>query len=357
MLLANVDIYRELTEARRRLEQENRYYREAAPQAPLGAGRIIGGSPALREVLDLVRRVAPATTPVLVTGETGVGKELVAREIHLTSPRRAGPFIAVHVAALAPGLVASALFGHERGAFTGATAQAKGRFELADGGTLFLDEVGELSLDDQARLLRVLQEGTFERVGGARPLRSDFRIVAATNRDLVAAARAGRFREDLYFRLAAFPIVVPPLRARREEIPTLALYFLEQVSRRLGVRFDGVTEGDMTRLVAHAWPGNVRELEHVIERAALLSDAPRLAVPALGADATAPPTPPAPSGEWISLEEMDRRYIRQVLDHVNGRVNGAGGAAELLGVKPSTLQFWIDKLELRDALRQARARR
>ncbi len=178
------------------------------------------------------------------TGETGVGKELVSREVHLASPRRDGPFIAVNIASLSPGLVASALFGHERGAFTGATQQAKGRFELAHGGTLFLDEVGELSLDDQVRLLRVLQEGSFERVGGSRSLSSDFRLVAATNRDLLAAVKAGRFREDLYYRLAAFPIHVPPLRERREEIPTLALYFLERASRKLGLAFEGISEAE-----------------------------------------------------------------------------------------------------------------
>jgi transcriptional regulator with GAF, ATPase, and Fis domain len=309
-------------------------------------------------VLALVERVAPATTPVRVTGETGVGKELVAREVHLRSPRRDRPFVAVHVAALSPGLVASALFGHERGAFTGATAQTRGRFELADGGTLFLDEVGELSPEDQVRLLRVLQEGTFERVGGTRPLASDFRLVAATHRDLEAEVRAGRFREDLYFRLAAFPLRVPPLRERPEEIATLALHFLERTGRRLGVAFDGVTEADVARLRAYRWPGNVRELAHVIERAALLSDPPRLRIPPLdgaGPAPAAPPPTPLPR-EWVSLAEAERRYVREVLFHVGGRVNGPGGAADLLGLKPSTLQFRIDRLGLRDDLRRARAR-
>jgi formate hydrogenlyase transcriptional activator len=360
ILIANVAMWRELIEARRRLEQENRYYREAAPAAPLGGGRIVGGSPAMREVLELVARVAPTETPVLVTGETGVGKELVSREVHQLSPRRHGPFIAVHVAALAPGLVASALFGHERGAFTGATEQAKGRFELADGGTIFLDEIGELSPEDQVRLLRVLQEGAFERVGGTRLIRSDFRLVAATNRELAAEVRAGRFREDLYFRLAAFPIRVPALRERPEEIPTLALYFMERAARKLGVGFEGIAEKDMTRLLDYPWPGNVRELEHFIERAALLSQPPRLQLPPLETDVHFPRpqgAPAHPQEEWVTLEEVERRYIREVLRHVGGRVNGAGGAAEVLGLKPSTLQFWIDKLQLRADLLRARQRR
>lgn len=362
ILLANAALWRELHQMRQRLEQENRYHREAGPAAPLGGGRIVGGSAAMREVLELVRRAAPSTTPVLVTGESGVGKELIAREVHLVSGRRDGPLIAVHVASLSPGLVASALFGHERGAFTGATEQAKGRFELAHGGTLFLDEVGELSADDQVRLLRVLQEGTFERVGGSRPLRSDFRLVAVTNRDLAAEVRAGRFREDLYFRLAAFPIRVPPLRERREEIPTLALFFMERVARKLGLAFEGISERDMERLTHHGWPGNVRELEHVIERAALLSDPPRLRIPPLdgaGLRTRAVPPTESPADEWVSLEESERRYVRRVLHHVHGRVSGPGGAADLLKLKPSTLQFWIGKLGLREELalaREARAR-
>ncbi|HEY6001756.1 MAG TPA: sigma 54-interacting transcriptional regulator, partial [Anaeromyxobacter sp.] len=275
-------------------------------------------------------------------------------------PRREGPFIAVHVAALAPGLVASALFGHERGAFTGATEQAKGRFELAHGGTLFLDEVGELSPEDQVRLLRVLQEGAFERVGGPRAIRSDFRLVAATNRDLEAEVRGGRFREDLYFRLAAFPLQVPPLRERREEIPTLALFFMERAARARGVRFEGVGEADMRRMLEYAWPGNVRELEHVIERAVVLSEPPRLRIPPLEAATRSAAEPPAraePRRAWVSLAEAERRYIAEVLHHVRGRITGSGGAAEVLDLKPSTLNFRIRKLGLVDEVRRARDRK
>jgi transcriptional regulator with GAF, ATPase, and Fis domain len=358
VLLGNVTLWQELARARERLEQENRYFRESAPAATAGS-QMIAHSPAMLEVMRLVARVAPSSAAVLVTGETGVGKELVAHEIHRQSPRRDGPFITVHIAALSPGLVASALFGHERGAFTGATEQAKGRFELADGGTLLLDEVGELSPEDQVRLLRVLQEGTFERVGGSRPLRSDFRLVAATNRDLEAEVRAGRFRDDLYFRLCTFPIRVPPLRERREEIPTLALYFMGRVARQRGVRFEGIGEADMERLASWDWPGNVRELEHVIERAALLSEPPRLRIPPLeGGVRRAPAAAPAPAGEgWVTLAEAERRYIARVLEHTGGRVTGAGGAAELLALKPSTLNFRIRKLGLTALLREVRARR
>jgi transcriptional regulator with GAF, ATPase, and Fis domain len=360
VLLGNVTLWQELAQARERLEQENRYFRESVPTATAGSP-MVAHSPAMREVMGLVARVAPSSTAVLITGETGVGKELVAHELHQQSPRRGGPFIAVHIASLAPGLVASGLFGHERGAFTGATEQAKGRFELADRGTLLLDEVGELSLEDQVKLLRVLQEGTFERVGGSRPLRSDFRLVAATNRDLKAEVRAGRFREDLYFRLCAFPIRVPPLRERREEIPTLALFFMERVGRQRGVRFEGIGEADMERLVAWDWPGNVRELAHVIERAALLSEPPRLRIPPLEGGLERAPAPPPQAaeleGSWMTLAQAERRYIGQVLEHTGGRVTGAGGAAEILALKPSTLNFRIRKLALDELLDEIRSRK
>ncbi len=353
VLLENVSLWQELTAARLRLEEENRHFRAAPADAPAG-GHLVGNSPAMRHALSLVARVAPADTPVLIRGETGAGKELVAREVHRLSRRGKGPFIPVHVASMAPGLVASSLFGHERGAFTGATEQVRGRFELADGGTLFLDEVGELPADDQVRLLRVLQDGTFERVGGTRSLRSDFRLVAATHRDLAEEVQAGRFREDLYFRLAAFPVVVPPLRERREEIPTLALFFMEVMSKRLGRRFEGITEADIARLTAYRWPGNVRELEHVIERAALLSEPPTLRIPPLHEPFGGAPSA-GESEEWVTLDEAERRYLRKVLAHTGGRVSGKGGAAELLGLKPSTLSWRVKRLGLEEEVRRARA--
>ncbi len=352
ILVENVSLWRDLEETRTRLEQEINYYRRQPAAAP--AGSIVGHSEALQRMLDLLDRVAPAPTAVLVLGETGSGKELVAREIHQRSGRRTGPFITVHIASLAPGLVASGLFGHERGAFTGATEQVKGRFELADRGTLFLDEIGELGPEEQVRLLRVLQEGVFERVGGTRPLRSDFRLVAATNRDLEAEVRAGRFREDLFYRLNVFPLRVPPLRERPEDIPTLALYFMERIGRNTGRCFDGISEADMRRLQDYAWPGNVRELEHLIERAALLSEPPRLHIPPLaGAPRKAPPAATATS--WLTLEETERRYIREVLEHTHGRITGAGGAAEILGLNPSTLNFRIAKLGLRSVVDRIRS--
>jgi transcriptional regulator with GAF, ATPase, and Fis domain/tetratricopeptide (TPR) repeat protein len=357
VLFGNVLLWRELSQARERLEQENRYYRETVPAAPSGTG-LVAHSPAMAEVLALVSRVAASAATVLILGESGVGKELIAQEVHRQSARRDGPFIAVHIASLAPGLVASALFGHERGAFTGATQRCAGRFELADHGTIFLDEVGELSLDDQVRLLRVLQEGTMERVGGTRPIRADFRVVAATNRDLEAEVRAGRFREDLFFRINAFPVCVPPLRARPEEIPTLALYFMERFARSLGRSLEGISETDMSRLLAYAWPGNVRELEHVIQRSVLLSDGPRLRIAPLESANLAGPHAPsrgqAPADDLISLAEAERRHITRVLLHSRGRITGVGGAAEILQINPSTLNFRIAKLGLRNLLAQAR---
>ena len=358
VIVDNLALRQDLVDVRQRLEQETRYYRENGA-ASRRTDAIIGDGPVIRRVHDDVARVAPTDTTVLLFGETGVGKELFAREIHNQSARRDAPFVAVHIAALASGLVASALFGHERGAFTGAVSQAQGRFELANRGTLFLDEIGELGSEEQVRLLRVLQEGTFERVGGNRTLRSDFRLIVATNRDLEAEVRAGRFRQDLYYRLNVFPIRVPPLRERVGDIPTMALYFMERSSRRIGRSFEGISEADMERLSSYAWPGNVRELMHFIERAAVLSDGPRLRIPPLVAGVEQAPQaqPGAATAELVSLAEAERRHVRRVLHHVRGRVTGAGGAAEILGLKPSTLNFRIRKLGLEGDLEQARSAR
>ena len=353
VLIGNVALWEELVSVRQRLERENRYYREGNP-APVAAGRMVGESPAFLRMFDMIGKIAPTKSAALILGETGVGKELVAQEIHRLSASRNGPFIAVHVASMPPGLVSSALFGHERGAFTGATEQVRGRFELAHGGTIFLDEIGELGLEDQVRLLRVLQEGTFERVGGTRTMRSDFRLIAATNRDLGAFVNEGKFREDLYYRLNVFPVSVPPLRERGEDIPKLALHFLDRFSRRAGRDFEGIGEADVDRLLAYDWPGNVRELEHVIERAVVLSEPPMLKIPELRNVNEANGVSAPKSTEWVPLEEVERRYVREVLEHVGGKITGKGGAAQILGLKPSTLQFRIDKLGLRDDLDRAR---
>ena len=360
VIVDNLLLRQELIDVRQRLELETRYYREQGDSARR-TDTIVGDAPAIRRVHDEVARVSITETPVLLLGETGVGKELFAREIHNQGARRDGPFVAVHIASLSPGLVASALFGHERGAFTGAVSQMQGRFELAHRGTLFLDEIGELGPEEQVRLLRVLQEGTFERVGGNRPVRSDFRLVAATNRDLEAEVRSGRFRQDLFYRLNVFPVRVPPLRERQADIPTLALFFMERSARRIGRPFEGISEADMERLVSYQWPGNVRELMHVIERAAVLSDGPRLRIPPLGAaeEAHAVHAARRRDDELVTLAEAERRHLRRVLAHTRGRVTGAGGAAQLLGLKPSTLNFRVKKLGLQaelDRLRRAARR-
>ena len=289
---------------------------------------------------------------MLVLGETGTGKELVARAIHDRSPRRERPLVKVNCAALPRELVESELFGHEKGAFTGATQQRRGRFELADGGTLFLDEVGELPHEAQAKLLRVLQEQEFERVGGTRTLRADVRLIAATNRDLGSRAAAGEFRPDLFYRLNVFPVTVPALRERREDIPLLVGHFLAKAARKLGKSFDGVAPGFLERATRYEWPGNVRELENVVERAAILARGPVLeATEHFGAPAAsaAPARPDAPSPAPVAgtLEEVERVHIQRVLEQVHWVIEGEQGAALALGLNPSTLRGRMRKLGIR----------
>ena len=276
--LNNIKAYEELKEQLSRIEDEAGFYKkEMGMTAPLSA--IIGESAALRSITDLIRQVASAATSVLILGETGVGKELVAKAIHSLSERKDGPFIPVNLATLPPDLVASELFGHEKGAFTGAHDKQKGRFELADGGTIFLDEIGDLPMATQVKLLRVLQEGTFERLGGTAPVRSDFRVIAATNKNLAVEVDKGRFRQDLYFRLNVFPIYVPPLRSRKDDIPPLIHHFIAKYAKVLGRSIRPPIEREMKRLLEYDWPGNVRELEHFVERAVILSDGPVLRFP------------------------------------------------------------------------------
>ncbi len=336
--LYNALANKEIKRLNRKLNQEKQYFQEEHIQS-LHFKEIVGKSHAIQQVLSQVEHVAKSDATVLITGETGVGKELVARAIHRLSQRQKKSFIRVHCSALPKNLIASELFGHEKGAFTGASQRRTGRFELADTGTLFLDEMGEIDPDIQTSLLRVLQTKEFERVGGTKTLRSDFRLITATNRDLQEAVKTARFRADLYYRLNVFPIHVPPLRERREDIPLLVYHFLNIHSSRIEKKFSGIDKEDMETLIRYEWPGNVRELENVIERACILSTGDHLCIPGLASEGTAVNSPV----ETITLNEMEARYIRSVLEKTAWRVKGPGGAAELLDINPSTLRFRMKK--------------
>jgi transcriptional regulator with GAF, ATPase, and Fis domain len=304
--------------------------------------------------MSRVALVARSDMPVLLLGETGTGKEVIARAIHDASPRARGPFIRVNCGAIPSELIDSELFGHERGAFTGATASRRGWFERADEGTLLLDEVGELPLPAQVRLLRVLQEGTFERVGGEKAVAVDVRIIAATHRDLPVLVQNGQFREDLWYRIAGFPIVLPPLRERRADIPALAAHFAERAALRFGLRPVAVTRQDVALLQAYDWPGNVRELASVIDRAAILGDGESLEIAkALGAPQSQRREQPAASrldralaSSLVSLDEAMRNHIERALEHCHGRIEGVNGAAKLLGINPHTLRARMRKLAI-----------
>ncbi len=332
--------YQEIGALKDRLEAENTYYREKI-QSVEGSSELIGQSDPMKYLLFRIRQVAPSGTTVLIQGETGTGKELVAAAIHTLGPRSGRALVKVNCAALPPGLAESELFGHEKGAFTGAQALRKGRFELADGATLFLDEVGELSPDVQAKLLRVLQDGQFQRVGGTRTLQADVRVVAATNRDLAKEVARGRFREDLWYRLNVFPISVPALRHRKEDIPMLARFFLDGFCQKLGRPPLDLPRSVVQALQAYAWPGNVRELQNLIEQAVLVSEGPTLRLPdRLGAV----PAGLEGAGPLATLVEVEREHILKVLEATNGKVEGGGGAADLLGLAPSTLRSRMQKL-------------
>nr|WP_082523871.1 sigma 54-interacting transcriptional regulator [Methylobacterium sp. Leaf399] len=344
--LAEVDSLRE------RLELENAYLREEIREGGHHQG-IIGRSPAIEATLRQIDLVAGTDATVLVTGESGTGKELIARAIHEASRRRDRPLIRVNCAAIPRELFESEFFGHARGAFTGALRDRVGRFDLADGGTLFLDEVGEIPLDLQGKLLRVLQERQFERVGEERTRAVDVRLVAATNRDLKAEVKRGRFREDLYFRLNVFPIAAVPLRERPEDIPLIAQHFLRGVVKRLNIPELRLTEGDVRRLTRYDWPGNVRELENIIERAAILAVRGRLRFDLPEPEATAAvhpvafdPQPTAPATE-ADRRAKARADIVAALALAQGRIFGTGGAAEILGLKPTTLASRIKVLGIR----------
>ena len=303
---------------------------------------IIGRSPALRRVLREIETVAPTDSTVLISGETGSGKELVARAIHQLGARRDQAFVKMNCAAIPTGLLESELFGHEKGAFTGAIAQRIGRFELANRGTVFLDEIGEIPLELQPKLLRVLQEREFERLGSARTLRTDARLIAATNRDLAALADEQKFRQDLFYRLNVFPIHVPPLRERREDIPTLVRHFAQQFARRMKKSIETIPVDTMQVLTEYDWPGNIRELQNLIERAVILTSGTTLDVPVVSLNRRTPA--PAREPEAETLEQSDRRHIIAALESTNWVIAGANGAAVRLGMKRSTLQFRMRKL-------------
>jgi len=306
---------------------------------------IIGANGGLQNVMRVVDQVAQLTTPVLLLGETGVGKEIIANRIHYSSPRREGPFVKINCGAIPEGLIDSDLFGHEKGAFTGAISQKFGRFERAHQGTIFLDEVGDLPLSVQVRLLRVLQEKEIERVGGTKPIKVDVRIIAATHRNLEALVREGSFREDLWFRLNVFPINIPPLRERKQDIPVLVHYFIMSKSRELNLRVNPELEpGTMERLISYAWPGNVRELQNIVERALIrtrvtdqsqpLSFDEFISLP----DSRGPCLPLESSGMILTLDQAMKHHIQTALAIAKGKIYGNGGAAELLGINANTLR-------------------
>lgn len=312
---------------------------------------IVGRSRPLIEVLNSVAQVAKTDATVLILGETGTGKELVARAIHRTGSRADKPFIKINCAALPEKLVESELFGHEPGAFTGADRHRKGRFDLADGGTFFLDEISELSEQVQAKLLRVLQEGQFERLGGSETTTVDVRVIAASNRDLQKAILSGRFRADLFYRLNVYPITVPTLRERKEDIPLLAEYFVEKISARFGIAISGIHPDTMEQLMTYDWPGNVRELKNIVERAIITSPSTVLQLPAplRGGPPAAPDEARRTEGKELpSLNQIERRYISHVLQTTRWRISGARGAAKILDLKPSTLRYRMKKLEIRN---------
>jgi formate hydrogenlyase transcriptional activator len=314
------------------------------------------------KALHSVEQVAPTDSTVLIYGETGTGKELVARAIHSRSPRNGRALVSVNCSAISAGLVESELFGHMRGAFTGALERRIGRFELANGGTIFLDEIGELCLETQVKLLRVLQEHEFEPVGSSHPLRVDVRVIAATNRNLHEAVQAGRFRSDLFYRLNVFPIELPPLRERRSDIPQLVAFCLSQFSKRLGKKIDGVSRESMENLLNYPWPGNIRELQNVIERAIIVSSDPTLRLDrdlmpvAAGAKGMEAPEAESPEDRQahlespkplLTLDEVERNHIFAALQHAGGVVEGPKGAAKILNLHPNTLRHRMDKLGIK----------
>ena len=361
---ARVSLHLKLLHTQRMLQQQNQelqkeidahrrtkatvHYLDAELKSVQDFGEIIGNSTSLRTVLGQVAQMAETDCTGLIIGETGTGKELIARAIHERSPRRGKPLIKVNCAAIPKDLFESEFFGHEKGAFTGATTRRLGRFELANGGTLFLDETGELPLDIQAKLLRVLQEQEFERVGGQTTQRVDVRIIAATNRNLQDRVTSKEFREDLYYRLNVFPLEIPPLRERQEDISLLVRHFILKYSNKYKKTITEISDDALSKLLHYSWPGNIRELENVIERAVILSRGTELEegdwIPRLITDKSSRETSPFSSNTTRTLEDMEREHISSVLESTNWRVSGSGGAAEILGLNRTTLEARMKKL-------------
>jgi PAS domain S-box-containing protein len=329
---------REIEELKKSLEDENIYLQEEVKQLSEQA-EIVGQSAAMKKVLLQAEQVALTDTTVLIMGETGTGKELLARAIHNMSRRKDRPMVSVNCAALPPTLIESELFGREKGAFTGALTRMAGRFEVADGSTLFLDEIGDLPPELQVKLLRVIEEGTFERLGSTKPIHVDVRLIAATNRNLATEVEGGRFRTDLFYRLNVFPIVIPPLRERREDIPLMVWSFVMEFQKKMGKRIDNIPKKTMDALQSYGWPGNGRELKNVIERAMIVSRCRTLEVslPAVAKVASS-------QEAVLNLHDMERSHIIDVLKRTAWRVTGRGGAAEILGLKGTTLQSKMKKL-------------
>jgi PAS domain S-box-containing protein len=331
----------EVEKLKKRLEDENIFLQEEVRQLSEPT-EIVGQSAAMKKVLMQASQVARTDSSVLILGETGTGKALLARAIHNMSGRKNRPMVSVNCAALPPTLIENELFGREKGAFTGALTRMAGRFEVADGSTLFLDEIGELSLELQAKMLRVIEEGTFERLGSTKALHVDVRLIAATNRDLAREVEGGRFRNDLFYRLNVFPIVIPPLRERTEDIPLLVWAFVTEFQKKMGKRIDSIPKKTMDTLQSYEWPGNGRELRNVIERAMIVSSGKTLEVFFPETDEA------ASSGEGeLNLQDVERRHIISVLERTSWHVTGKGGAAEILGLKGTTLQSKMKKLGIR----------
>lgn len=332
----------ELEQFKNRLQIENVYLQEEI-KTEYNFEEIVGQGESIKKVLRKVEQVAPTDTTVLIHGQTGTGKELIARAIHNLSPRKDRPLVKVNCGAISPGLFESELFGHEKGAFTGALQRRLGRFELADGGTIFLDEVSEFPLDTQVKLLRVLQEGEFERLGSSQPIKVDVRVIAATNRNVTEAIKTGSFRSDLYYRLNVFPLEVPPLRERKSDIPLLANFFLTRFAKKLNRQFHGISRDTMERLMNYIWPGNIRELQNVIERAVVVSVGPTIQIDEsilgfnVGSETVVKET----------LEEVERAYILRVVEDKDWVIQGKGGAASVLGINPNTLRSRMQRLGIR----------